>query len=63
MENRIKLSRDMVDAWDMDTLVEYAVGAIEENLANCDDEEFDGEWIQFYVPENGGLCQMTPKKD
>jgi hypothetical protein len=53
MENRIKLSRDMVDAWDMDTLTEYAVGAIEENLANCDDEEFDGEWIQFYAPENG----------
>jgi hypothetical protein len=50
-ENRDKLSRDMVDAWDMNTLYEYAVGAIEENLANCDDEEFDGEWKQFYVLE------------
>lgn len=51
-ENRDKLSRDMVDAWDMNTLYEYAVGAIEENLANCDDEEFDGEWKQFYVLED-----------
>ena len=51
-ENRDKLSRDMVDAWDMNTLYEYAVGAIEENLANCGDEEFDGEWKEFYVLED-----------
>ena len=51
-ENRDKLSRDMVDAWDMNTLYEYAVGAIEENLANCGDEEFDGEWKDFYVLED-----------
>ena len=48
MENREKLARDSVDAWDFDDLVQYAVDHVEENLANCDAEEFDGEWKRFY---------------
>ena len=48
VENREKLARDMVDSWDFNTLVGFAVDSIEENLANCENEDFDGEWKQFY---------------
>ena len=47
-ENREKLARDMVDSWDFNTLVGFAVDSIEENLANCENDDFDGEWKQFY---------------
>jgi len=48
VENREKLARDMVDSWDLNSLVEFAVDSIEENLANCENEDFDGEWKQFH---------------
>jgi len=47
-ENRTKLAQDIVDSWDMDDLVQYAVDNIEENLGNCDAAEYDSEWRGFY---------------
>lgn len=47
-DNREQLARDMVDAWDMKDLVQFAVDHLEENLANCDAKEFDSEWKNFY---------------
>ena len=47
-ENREKLARDMVDAWDDKDLYEFAVDKVEEGLAHYDDEVFNGEWKQFH---------------
>ncbi len=46
--NREKLAQAMVDSWDMKDLVDYAVYHVYENLENCSDEEFEGEWKDFY---------------
>ena len=49
--NREKLANDMVEAWDLNDLTAFAVNQVEENLANCDKEEFTGEWKRFYAED------------
>jgi len=46
--NRGNLARDMVDSWDDKDLYQFAVDSVEENLANCNDEEFNTTWNDYY---------------
>jgi hypothetical protein len=48
-ENREQLAREMVDAWDMDDLRQYAIDRLEEYLKGCGD--FQDEWKTFYMED------------
>jgi len=47
-ENRTKLAQDMVDSWDDKDLWNFAYDQVCENLENCDVEEFNSEWNNYY---------------
>ena len=46
--NRENLARDMVDSWDDKDLWNFAYDQVCENLENCDVEEFNSEWDNYY---------------
>lgn len=48
LEKIEKLARDIVDAWDLDSLVEYAIDQMVDSLSCLDKEEFDEEWANHY---------------
>lgn len=50
-QNIEKLVHDIVDDWDLDTLLEYAQDAHEEWLNNMSDDKFIMEWNTFYGGE------------
>lgn len=50
-QNIEKLAHDIVDGWDLDTLLEYAQDTHEEWLNNMSAEEFTLEWDTFYGEE------------
>jgi len=43
-----KLARDIVNAWDLDNVVEYAIDQHEKWLCDMPDGEFAEEWETFY---------------
>ena len=42
-ENRYKLAKEVVDSWDMATLLEYAIDILEANYKG-DDDQFETDW-------------------
>ena len=46
-ENVEKLAGDIVEGWDMDDLINYAVATLTNHYMN-DEEYFHNEWSEFY---------------
>jgi len=46
-ENREKLSREVVDSWDDDTLIGYAIDQLME-FYKTDDDKFDEDWKAIF---------------
>lgn len=46
-----RLAKDIVDNWDMDTLVEYAIDKMINSLSSLNKKEFDEEWEDYYGVE------------
>lgn len=47
VDNVEKLAHDVVDGWDMDTLIGYAETALTNHYMN-DEEAFHNEWAELY---------------
>lgn len=43
-----RLAKDIVDSWDMDALVEYAVYETTKHLSSLSKKEFEEEWDDYY---------------
>tara|TARA_B100001093_G_scaffold347651_1_gene332299 strand:- start:25428 stop:25604 length:177 start_codon:yes stop_codon:yes gene_type:complete len=43
-----QLSHQIVDSWDMDTLIEFALDKVEVGLMSLSDEEFNEEYERFF---------------
>lgn len=43
-----ELAKDIIDAWDLDSLVEYARDVMTESLSTLSKKEFDEEWDNYY---------------
>ncbi len=42
-ENRYKLAQEVVDSWDMGTLLKFAIDILEANYKG-DDDQFETDW-------------------
>jgi hypothetical protein len=51
-ENCEKLATDIVDVWDMDDLIGFAVDTLVDQFKNCGLNNFLNEWNAFYVPKD-----------
>jgi len=47
--NREKLAREVVDSWDMNDLITYAIDKLEEYYER-DEDGFQADWKTMYVP-------------
>lgn len=45
------LAEDIVDSWDMDALVEYAIYQMTKRLSSLSKKEFEKEWDDCYGKE------------
>ena len=43
-----RLAKDVVDSWDIDMLVEYAIERMTAHLSSLTKIEFEGEWDNYY---------------
>ena len=43
-----RLAKDIVDDWDMDTLIEYARDRMLEHFSSLNKKQFDKEWKDYY---------------
>ena len=43
-----KLAYDIIDGWDLDSLIEYARDLMTESLSSLSKKEFDEEWDNYY---------------
>ena len=43
-----RLAKDIVDGWDLDTLVEYAIDKMIDSLSTLNKKEFEEEWDDYY---------------
>ena len=50
-DNCQQLASDIVEAWDLDSLIEFAVCTLEDRFQN-DTEAFWREWQDFYTPQD-----------
>lgn len=44
------LANDIVDAWDMDTLIEFAIGRLAQEYESMNSEDLISEHNEFYFP-------------
>ena len=54
--NRQRLSEAMVDGWDLNDLVSYAIQSLAQDMAEWEDSEFRQEWESVFdeiQPEEG----------
>jgi len=49
-ETREKLAHEVVDSWDMDDLITYAIDKLEEYYKS-DEEGFQADWKTMYCPD------------
>jgi hypothetical protein len=47
-----KLANDIVEGWDMDCLIGFAVDTLVDDFKTQPEEEFEEEWNNFYNPED-----------
>ena len=43
-----RLAKDTVDAWDLDTLIEYAIAKMTKSLSTLNTKDFKKEWDDYY---------------
>ena len=48
-----KFASDVIDGWDLDSLVEYAIEHMVESLSSLSKGEFDKEWEDYYRESEG----------
>ena len=46
-----KFASDVIDGWDLDSLIEYARDQMEESLSTLTKKQFDEEWEDYYGVE------------
>ena len=46
-----QLTRDIIDSWDMDALLDFTAHELYQNLDNLSSEELQEEWEDFYGKE------------
>ena len=49
-----EFATDIVDSWDLNDVIGYAIEQMEENLAKLSEEEFRVEWKDYYDLQLGG---------
>ena len=54
-KNIREFAEDIIDGWDLETLIDYAVSSHEEWLTKMDPEEFEKRWNEFYYEENDDI--------